>query len=189
MPDIDRPLDLRIERTYKMLCDAFTRLLTSQRYEDITVSDLCDAAMIRRTTFYKHFASKAEFFAFYVKNLRDEFQRASAPEEGGEDARQSTMRMTRELISFLQTNVNLVDGVIRSDMLGTLLDILSEQIERDIFMHMCDENGTDGADASLEYRAAFYAGGLVRAIRRWWMQRDDDPRGEAVLSSIAAALA
>ena len=68
-------LDLRIEKTYRALCEAFTALLAERRYEDITVSDLCDRAMIRRTTFYKHFADKREFLSFYVRRIREEFQR------------------------------------------------------------------------------------------------------------------
>ena len=63
-------MDLRIEKTYRLLLAAFTKLLEQYRYEDVTVAMLCDEAMIRRTTFYKHFADKAEFFAFFVDSLR-----------------------------------------------------------------------------------------------------------------------
>ena len=45
-------------------------LMSDMRFEDITVAMLCDRAMIRRTTFYKHFADKSEFFSFYVDSLR-----------------------------------------------------------------------------------------------------------------------
>ena len=57
-------MDLRIERTYRSLIEAFTRLLEERLYEDVTVAMLCNEAMIRRTTFYKHFADKGEFFSF-----------------------------------------------------------------------------------------------------------------------------
>ncbi|MFR3769627.1 TetR/AcrR family transcriptional regulator [Collinsella stercoris] len=65
-------MDLRIQKTYRSLLAAFTRLLETHRYEDVTVAMLCDEAMIRRTTFYKHFADKAEFFSFFVDSLRIE---------------------------------------------------------------------------------------------------------------------
>ena len=44
--------------------------MSGMRFEDITVAMLCDRAVIRRTTFYKHFADKSEFFSFYVDSLR-----------------------------------------------------------------------------------------------------------------------
>ncbi|MFR7670084.1 MAG: hypothetical protein ACLU0O_04550 [Collinsella sp.] len=38
-------------------------------FEDLTVAMLCDRAMIRRTTFYKHFRDKNDYFAFYIDEL------------------------------------------------------------------------------------------------------------------------
>ena len=51
-------MDLRVQKTYRALFGAFTELLEEHRFEDITVAMLCERAMIRRTTFYKHFADK-----------------------------------------------------------------------------------------------------------------------------------
>ena len=58
-------MDLRIRKTYLALHNAFTELLEEKRFEEFTVNELCDRAMIRRTTFYKHFADKYEYFTFY----------------------------------------------------------------------------------------------------------------------------
>ena len=63
------PVDLRIKKTYRALFDAFTELLEEHRFEDLTVAMLCDRAMIRRTTFYKHFRDKNDYFAFYIDEL------------------------------------------------------------------------------------------------------------------------
>lgn len=62
-------MDLRIKKTYRALFDAFTELLEEHRFEDLTVAMLCERAMIRRTTFYKHFRDKNDYFAFYVDEL------------------------------------------------------------------------------------------------------------------------
>ena len=61
---MEKKLDLRIQKTYQALHNAFTILLEEKNFEEITVNELCDAAMIRRTTFYKHFADKYEYFQF-----------------------------------------------------------------------------------------------------------------------------
>ena len=62
-------MDLRIKKTYRALFDAFTELLEEHRFEDLTVAMLCDRALIRRTTFYKHFRDKNDYFAFYIDEL------------------------------------------------------------------------------------------------------------------------
>ena len=70
---MEQKTDLRILRTYRSLNEAFTGLMEEKRFEDITVGELCERAMIRRTTFYKHFADKYEYFTFYIKEMRESF--------------------------------------------------------------------------------------------------------------------
>lgn len=45
--------DLRIRRTYKLLSESLLDLLSENKFEDISVTDICEKAMIHRTTFYK----------------------------------------------------------------------------------------------------------------------------------------
>lgn len=61
-------LDLRIQKTYKLLIDAFEDLLKEKEFEEISVTELCDAAMIRRPTFYSHFLDKYDFLTFFIKH-------------------------------------------------------------------------------------------------------------------------
>ena len=65
--------DLRTQKTYKSLKDAFLELLEKYRFEDIAIQQLCQSAQIRRATFYTHFADKYEFLAFYIQEMRNEF--------------------------------------------------------------------------------------------------------------------
>ena len=65
---MEEKTDLRIRKTYKALCDAFVTILEKKRFDDLTVNELCDEAMIRRATFYKHFADKYDFFSFFRGN-------------------------------------------------------------------------------------------------------------------------
>src|SRR5437763_13744482 len=51
-------LDLRVRRTYKFLWDALLALMTERNFESITVTDICERAMVHRTTFYKHYEDK-----------------------------------------------------------------------------------------------------------------------------------
>src|SRR5215216_5278082 len=51
-------LDLRVRRTYKFLWNALMSLMTERDFEAITVTDICQRAMVHRTTFYKHYEDK-----------------------------------------------------------------------------------------------------------------------------------
>lgn len=61
-------LDLRVQKTYTSLIKAFEELLQEKAFEKISVKELCDAAVIRRPTFYKHFLDKYDFLTFFVKH-------------------------------------------------------------------------------------------------------------------------
>jgi len=50
--------DLRTIRTYKLLKDSLLELLSKDSFDNIKVNDICNLAMVHRTTFYSHFADK-----------------------------------------------------------------------------------------------------------------------------------
>lgn len=160
-------MDLRVEKTYMALYNAFTALLEEKRFEDFTLNELCQRAMIRRTTFYKHFADKYEYFLFYVKEtcstVRE--QSANAALEGNTKA--YLIFMCRELVRFLDRHEKMVRNVLSSSMFPMLLDGLAEQITEDIYSVLRSAQVTDGlTNAQIEDMAAFYAGGIVNLVRR-----------------------
>ncbi|MGE7863061.1 TetR/AcrR family transcriptional regulator [Bacillus mobilis] len=66
MNDNEKQIDLRIRRTHKLLWDSLFELMTQskQKYSTITINQICDRAMVHRTTFYKHFEDKDALLAF-----------------------------------------------------------------------------------------------------------------------------
>ncbi|MGN0077241.1 MAG: TetR/AcrR family transcriptional regulator [Coriobacteriales bacterium] len=160
-------MDLRVERTYKSLTEAFTEMLEGSPYEAITVAALCERAMIRRTTFYKHFADKDEFFAFYLKTIRDEFeQRIESFDPCTSTARSSLM--LSELLHFLSDHERLTANVINSPNAMLLFDALSEVIFNDNLRMLKEEAGASKPSGSTEMRAAFISGGILQMMRHWW---------------------
>ena len=53
-------MDLRIIKTRYQIKDAFLKLRNKLMPEKIKVKDICEAAMINKTTFYKHYADSME---------------------------------------------------------------------------------------------------------------------------------
>jgi AcrR family transcriptional regulator len=59
--------DLRVRRTRKLLWEALLAELAERAFEEITVKDICERAMVHRTTFYKHYEDK---YALLEQGLR-----------------------------------------------------------------------------------------------------------------------
>ena len=64
--------DLRVQRTYLLLKNALLELLAKKSFDEIKVNDICNLAMIHRTTFYSHFQDKYDLLEYCVKNIEQE---------------------------------------------------------------------------------------------------------------------
>jgi AcrR family transcriptional regulator len=70
--------DLRVRRTHKLLWDAMMAELSERPFEEITVKDICERAMVHRTTFYKHYEDK---YALLERGMRQMFDALVTEEE------------------------------------------------------------------------------------------------------------
>ena len=149
-----------------MLHKAFTELLEEKRFEDFTVNELCQRAMIRRTTFYKHFGDKYEYFEFYTKEICRSFQDQLPPDVMTEDVNQYFLYMSREFIRFLRSHEALVQNANASSVAPVLYDSLIAHITQDIMQVLKRGKKYQGlSPLQFEGFAAFYSGGLLSAIR------------------------
>ena len=65
----EKKTDLRVLKTKQALRNSFIDLIREKTFESITVNELCDQAMVRRATFYKHYADKYDFVIDYIWNI------------------------------------------------------------------------------------------------------------------------
>jgi AcrR family transcriptional regulator len=63
--------DLRVRRTHKLLWEALMALMAERAFEEITVKEICDQAMVHRTTFYKHYEDKYALLEQGMRQMYD----------------------------------------------------------------------------------------------------------------------
>src|SRR5215510_10531496 len=63
--------DLRVRRTRKLLWEALLAEMSARALEDITVTDICERAMVHRTTFYKHYEDKYALLECGMRQMYD----------------------------------------------------------------------------------------------------------------------
>lgn len=167
---MEEKLDLRVQKTHLALRSAFMFLLEEKRFEDITVNELCNRAMIRRTTFYKHFADKYEYFAFYIRELVSNFQDQLGPDVREGDTRTYLLHMSREIVRFMKQHQQLVENIKNSAVFPMLLSILLDQISSDVTMVLSRTRQDKMDRRQIDDIAAFYAGGIANALFRYVKQ-------------------
>ena len=65
--------DLRIIKSKRALYNALIHLMKKKTFEEIKVSDICNEALINRSTFYAHFEDKYSLLSSMLDNLKQQF--------------------------------------------------------------------------------------------------------------------
>ena len=168
MEKAKRKEDLRVARTKKALTDMLRTLLETERFEDITVNELCEKAKIRRATFYKHFDDKYAFLAYVVRSMRDEFdKKVWAKDKPGTTAEYYTTYV-KTLLTLIDYYDKAFESIVSSDVSHLLIAIMMEENYKDTKERL-DRSVEDGMKlpASTETIAAMFTGGIAHVIIGW----------------------
>ena len=159
--------DLRFIRTNQMLCSSFTELLDRKKFEDITVNEICEKALIRRATFYTHFLDKYDFFAYFVRQNRDNFISRLTETNEEKNLMDFSVHMFQQMVHYLSENI------LSSNAFSILLDILAEEIQISFLeeLHRIDAVKLR-KDIVPQVAAAYYSGGIIQILRYWVTSRD-----------------
>ena len=165
---MEEKLDLRIQKTYMAVTKALIEMMDEMPFEDIKVKELCVRAMIRKSTFYKHFADKYELLAFIVKEVINDYNERIRQDSPADDPVAFYNKMLDYVFEFAKANQKLIRSAIRSDSL-MLLNIMSQQVTPDICQKLKQDQARGRRmPASPEVMATFFAGSISEGLRSWF---------------------
>ena len=172
--------DLRIRRTYKLLSDALMSLLEEKPFEEIYVSDICDKAMVHRTTFYKHFEDKYHLFGFCIKELQKEFFERSFIIKGLENPKEFSMEVVRQALHFHASNKKRSMLLMSNFFVTTFHKNVSQGLQAKF-----EEYRKSGVTSSIPIPViAEYHTGALMALIRWWFENNMPISEEELLKHI-----
>ncbi|MDO7021553.1 helix-turn-helix domain-containing protein, partial [Brachyspira innocens] len=64
--------DLRIIKTQKLLKESLLELLKSNSLKDISVTEICEHALVNRVTIYDHFNNKEELLNSIIEDIKED---------------------------------------------------------------------------------------------------------------------
>lgn len=167
---MEKKIDLRVIKTQKALCVALMELLKEKRFDAVTVQELCDRAIVRRATFYKHFYDKYDFWRFFVQQTRREFIQAYPDCTANKSLQQYCLYWFHRSIDFFVMHKVLIDSIVKSEDACILIDSFSDEIYQNILEYLQHEEKIYPVELSVI--ATFYAGGVVALLRRWFISGD-----------------
>jgi AcrR family transcriptional regulator len=168
---VEEAVDLRVRRTHKLLWEALLTLMTEQEFELISVKEICDRAMVHRTTFYKHYEDKSDLLTRGMQQTHEKLLKEF--ESTGKDSSSYT-----RFFEHVATHERFYRVMLRGDGVGSFqtrlrsyfADIITADLQqRERMGHTSPTPGS--------LRAQFYAGALVSALS-WWISSDLLPSPE-----------
>lgn len=164
--------DIRVERTFRRLSQALTILLLERPFEDIFVTDICERAMVHRTTFYKHFKDKYSLLEFCVRELIHSFEGTDDRMVSAESMKEYYMRLIRRSLDYMADNQALLKTGFPGSRNNSALPMFHRSIAGLIETKLM-ENESFGYHHTIPCSmiAQYYAGALISASI-WWLEND-----------------
>lgn len=154
--------DIRIVKSRRALAAAFFRLLEKQSFQKLSVNDICQEALVSRSTFYVHFEDKYHLLQHCLEELKTNMTEAAsfcAPAERLQAA-----------LQYVADHAAIFRNIFISDPSQELLKMFQSYFSHDILAQLEQRPPKKFSDRlSLSLLARFYAGGLATTIS-WWIE-------------------
>ncbi|MGE7954449.1 TetR/AcrR family transcriptional regulator [Lysinibacillus xylanilyticus] len=163
MKNNEEQLDLRVRRTHKLLWESLFELMTQakQKYSSITINQICDRAMVHRTTFYKHFEDKDALLVFGFKPYKDEaltiplLDRITKP-----------FQVMEQFLHHKELG-KIIESQMDDKQFITFLNYQTRETQKEEYeglLRIC-KNHTIPTELIIEFHS-----GVITTLSAWWMQ-------------------
>ncbi|CAD2072403.1 TetR/AcrR family transcriptional regulator [Phocicoccus pinnipedialis] len=124
--------DLRVVKTLSAIDKAFLELLQEKTFDQITIKEICDRAIINRATFYSHYTDKFQLIESYqetlVKGIR-EILYSNVKGTSLKEIMDKEVKFTiQNVLSFIKANKDKVLGVLESVDIATFAEYFSNHM-------------------------------------------------------------
>ncbi|HCR3170229.1 TPA: TetR/AcrR family transcriptional regulator [Enterococcus faecalis] len=169
--------DLRVQRTRKMIIEAFFKLVETKGYEAVTIQDIADEAMINRATFYAHFKDKQHLYDAIFTFTLSAFT-AILDSQQLVNGNRVRVKHIEELLTQLYINIQenksffltIMDNNFNEHFRKRLAEIIEEKYATIFSQLRITENDIDvPIDFVIEYMTSIFIGTL-----HWWITSETD---------------
>lgn len=152
--------DLRVQRTRRLLQEAFIQLLVDHGYEKLTVREIAQQAQVGYKTFYRHYESKERLLEAVLQTLIQDFQQTVS----GLDTI-APLHNTKIALQFTQQNANLFIALTQSPSSEQLLNPLKAMALQKGSHFLTDLEIPDEL-------AVYHFASSMHALMIWWIKHD-----------------
>jgi AcrR family transcriptional regulator len=172
----EEKLDPRVRRTRALIDAAFQSLLMQKSFDELTVQDIAQEAMVNRATFYAHYRDKYELLD---RSMHDAFSRqlrSTIPENAAFNE-ESVKSLIVAVCAFIGEMGSQCKRMQRQ--FEPLVETLIKEIMREILLEWLTKQKRSARDGVAPELAATVASWSIYGAAMQWSKRSRRPSAEA----------
>lgn len=179
-------MDRRQQKTRTAIFNAFSKLLETKRFDDITVQEIIDEANIGRSTFYAHFETKDELLRTMCTDIFRHVFAEKLPKETDHDyssGKQDLRLKLEHILYHLRENKQNLKGILGGESGELFMSYLKGYL-KDTFRYYLDEFDKEIPEDFLLHHLS---GSFAETVK-WWMAEDTRHQPEEIAAFYMAAI-
>lgn len=168
--------NLSSRRTCKLLYDALFKMLSEKPFEDISVVDLCEEAMVPRATFYNYFEDKYALLDYCIQALTADVA-PSIQKKKNASPYEYVQIAADSVCDFMQKNKDALQMISRTNSKSIVFSELQKQIAHQI-MALASQMGNGLVPPEI---LSVYYSSVIVYIAKWWLETDPPYSKEEVI--------
>lgn len=172
-------IDLRIIKTNKVLFEALITLMEQKDFEKIKISDICDQALINRSTFYAHYEDKYDLLLAMINDLKNNLEHELKENKEEDISKNYFMEFLKILINHVDEKRETYNSILKNDKNGIVMGFLIDVSYRDLTSRL--KNNNIISIIPIDVITKFYIGGIVNIGIDWVKNKNKYTKEELLL--------
>ncbi|MCM1053122.1 MAG: TetR/AcrR family transcriptional regulator [Ruminococcus sp.] len=159
--------DLRILKTKNNLYQTLENLLKEKPFEEIKVSDICNAALINRSTFYAHYNDKYELLEEFFNTLKSNLSNELNKNTNIKNSKEYYLELIKLLLDHIESKIDTYKAIMINNRNSITMDIFYEAIYKDIIKQIDEISNSINNKIPSKIISDFYLGAVVNVCMEW----------------------
>ena len=173
--------DLRIIKTKKALYNALINLMKKKTFEEIKVSDICDEALINRSTFYAHFDDKYSLLSNMLDNLKQQFiSELNNKENNINNSKEYYIEVIKIFLTHIEREKDTYLSIAINNRNSILTDMIYDVIDNDVTHTLKHDESLESSVIPKTIISKFYIGAVVNVGMYWIYNIDKYTKEELI---------
>ena len=163
--EMEKKTDLRVIKTKNLIYNTLIELMKDKTFEEIKVSDICNKALINRSTFYSHYEDKYDVLVDFINSLKDEFVTELNKNSSNLNTKEYYIELIKIFLNHIEERKEMYTSIMINNRNSIMMDILLSVVNNDLLKKMSKDEFKSSIPDDIIVK--FYLGGVINLGVEW----------------------